>query len=300
MKKIIVLYTFVITLVLYSCEKDNSNPGISNDYRLKEVILATTSGVSYESMKLVFTYEGEKLTLEMVYIKYDEDDPWEEYGKTEITYAGENRTETYSEKEDEEWVVYSRGEYSYIDGLKKKEKEYSYDDGQWAITNETSYYYQDTVLTSSIEKDYDDDMELKAEYIYENSELTEIRRYILDENSEWVQTHLETYYHTGDKVTSLVFSERKQADWVNTEKLEFEYTADNNIGEMTSVEWNEYSDSWYSKSKTVEFNYDANGYLIEIIDELFTISYVWGRGTGNIEELWDYDILPYGVSAMSD
>jgi hypothetical protein len=302
MKKIIILFTLVISFINYCCEKeDGTTPGNSNDYRLKEVIVEFNFDqfdIS-ASMKIVFTYEGEQYVKETYYESYN-DAPWEEYGKTVVTYEGDNITGISYDKEDEEWIISGKSEIIYINGLKKREKTYSYDEGDWTLTSETTYSYNGTDLISGIDKDYDDDMEKKTEYIYENSTLSEIRRYVLDDDSEWEQTHEETYYHTGDKVTSIIFSERDKDEWINTEKLEFEYTADGNLDVMTSVEWDDSKNNWETMGKTVEFSYDANGYITEMSDDDLTLTYIWEKGKSNLGEIYDYDVLPYGVNAMSD
>jgi len=273
------LLAFAAILLFVSCEKDEDKDLIAskNSHRIKQAV--------YESGKLVFTYEGENL-VKMTQYKKDESEDYIEDYKMEISYSGDNATAITYTKYSGIWEIFDKVEYFIQNGLMMEEHYYDYEDGNWEEEWKWTYQYSGSNITAWQNFYYNDedgtfDQDSKGEYFYQNSELAEYKEYEIDESGNWSQYMKETFAYDGSNLINWIGYGLDESDnWENNYKFEYQYSGDK-VSQMAYFYWDSEDSQWESQN-LVSFNYNSNGYVSEVLQEINDdITYEYEEGHGN-------------------
>lgn len=283
-----------------SCEKDNDNDSSpsKNSHRIKQIF----SEYDNYSKKTVFSYEGEKLVNITEYLKF-ESGINEEF-KAEITYSGDNATETWYHKESGSWELDEKYEYVIQNGLMMEETDYDYGNGTWIEDGKWTYQYSGNNISGwQGYEDEDEDGTLeqdsKGEYIYQNGKLSEYKGYELDESNNWYQDYKTTFTYAGSNMINWIdFNLDESDNWKNYYKAEYQYSGDK-VSQIEGFYWNSNDSQWESVDLD-SYTYNSNGYLIgELDDDGEKRTYEYEEGNGNAKFFWYYpEELVYGEPTL--
>lgn len=291
------LLAFAVISLFVSCEKDEDKDLIAskNSHRIKQSV--------YESGKLDFTYEGEKLVKVTQYKKDESEDYIEEY-KGEISYSGDNATAIWYDKHSGTWEIDDKIEYLIQNDLMMEEHHYDYENGNWVEDRKWTYQYSGSNITAWQSFYYDEEdgrleQDGKGEYIYQNSELEEYKEYELDESGNWFQSNKETFtYNSINLINTITYRLDESDNWENNSKMEFQYSGDK-VSQMAYYYWDREDSQWESQN-SVSYIYNSNGYLSEELLEIGgdrTHEYEEGHGNAKLFLYYPQELV-YGAPTI--
>ena len=283
-----ILFTTILILLLFSCEKDNDSEPIRNSHRIKQMVQFYNDN---ETSKTDFTYEGERLEEFTEYNK-DTSGNWIEDFKAEISYSGDIVTKKCFDKATDIWILDYKHEYVIQNGLMIEFSTIDYWNGEWIEQSKYIYEYSGNCIVGwQLYRDVNGngtiELKQKGEYIYQNGKLVEYK-YYEDKWDDWYQMKKETFSYLEDNLTSYINYRRDESDnWLENYKYEYIYSG-SNVSNKKRFIWIIESNKWES-SGSLSFSYDSLGYLIEELDiKGYKTTFEYEEGHGNAMHFWNY------------
>ncbi|MGM0551960.1 MAG: hypothetical protein ACQESW_12850 [Bacteroidota bacterium] len=271
-----------------SCEKEDGNNALNQEgkeLRIKERYY--TDNESYES-KLVFSYEGEKLTHIIFYSK-DENGDWIEGFKDEFIYEGNTITELGYKRNGGSLSESTSIEHIVENGVVVEEVHAYIESGTWKKKWKWTFQHSGSKLSGwqafySVDHNGVFKPVQKGEYTYYDGQPTEHREFEANDAGTYYPTYKEEYLYDGSSLTHAIEYEWQNSEWTRLHKTAFSY-ANENISGIDSYYWIDGISDWFS-SGSFAYDYDEYGYLIEKAGYWETITYVYEEGNGNADLLF--------------
>jgi nuclear transport factor 2 (NTF2) superfamily protein len=306
MKKIILFSVIcLVAFIAASCKKEDENQGASkNTHRIKEMLDIS----SYEQIKTVYTYTGEKISQSIEYSGYkSSQENWSESHKNEYIYENNKITQTRFEYSGGSWIPVNQYLNSFS-GDKLTENMVSiFQNNEWIPDYKRTFLYSGDKL---VKEEYFQSegngvwtLEDKREYTYANNLCSEVLYY-----SNYPSGNLElifkaTFSYSGGKLSEIIWHSKYYGTWENDFKDVYNYS-ENRLANIQGYEWDNYNGRWSTEAEWSEsFEYDANGYLTRQLSTGYsynqTTTYTYEAGNGNGQMLLnDPGYLVYGYPVI--
>ncbi|MCT4604254.1 MAG: hypothetical protein N4A59_15300 [Marinifilum sp.] len=292
MKNLKLSMTGIIVLLLFgiACSKnDNDTEPEKDSYRVKEMNELDNGNDRY-----TFYYENNKISLIESYTTDNESGSWEQDGRIEVSYDGENMTALRYSKENGIWddEVWYKEEYKIKDGLLIEHSGFEGAESEsWRYFWKDIYQYSNKklmVYQSSGGRNKEDlKLGSRYEYVYDNEQLAE--RKIYDYSSQgytWELSEYEKYTYASNRLLHWIVYNSKDEP---REKCVYTYDGDK-ISSIQYYYWRD--DEWIPDGYTDIYSYDENGCLIEekysYGNDYEGYRFIYEKGKGNASILWNY------------
>ncbi len=279
LKSIVLLALLFLAVV--SCKKDDNNNGggdnpSGTNYRMTESI-STGEG----SIKDVYSYDSDKLSLVMEYTQSTKGD-WAEDNKTEYSYTDNSFEMLTSDYYDGEWELGEKEVITHNNGQWQSDIVYEYNGADWMTDSKVQYTYTNNKLTLEEGFWYDDGAEQKDyKYIYSyvGDTPSTVMRYTWVEGN-WLDAGKDTLTFSNGKLANIIYDMSIEGMTYKM-KSEFQYAGD----VITSIAMSMYMNDVWTSIGTITFTYDSNGNMIkeEATGQYFNSSttYTYEEGNSN-------------------
>ncbi len=267
---------FLILLSFISCEKDNTNID-NNERRIKQIAWPYTSDID---KKIDFTYTEGKVCMVEKYL-IDEKGNKYEGRRAECEYfENEMSISWFSERLN--WEFSGKTVYSFDNNNIVEEREYDFNGN---LHREIIYSYSGDKLTQYFNKLIiigvgADTIIDKADFLYSNELLSEIRMSTLTNDGNYFEKHKILFdYSNGRNTRWIKYTFNDSVNWVEFDRNDYHYIGDK-ISRIDNYDWNNEFNNW-NLSCSREYLYDKYGCCQKEIVGNHEVTYVYENGKGN-------------------
>ncbi len=274
--------SILLSIMFFSCDKNDESDIVKNSHRIKEII-EFNNDMQYE-IKKVFSYDGEEIKEIEVYDKGYSDIFNLNY-KIEYTYSNQGVTAEIFKFRDSSLVIDSKIEIGIDNNEIKNEKYYRYVNDQWISVWEHSYEYSGDDLLSyhSMYFSQIDTTTRKGEFFFEDKRVTSCFRYNLTQEKDWSVYDKDTFTYIGNKRDYWIDYITHEKEWLRNLKYTYNYSGDI-ITSCTRSFWH-WEEKW-EENFLYTYSYNEYGYLSEYTGLESDYRYSYEEGHGNASLIW--------------
>ncbi|WP_430933063.1 hypothetical protein [Saccharicrinis sp. 156] len=281
----------LILMACISCSKDEdtniNNEPEQKSFRVKQSYLLDENGTKIQYQ--TFSYEDDKLgTVETYRI---ENGLWTIQYKTQVNYDGNQVCIIETDADGFEHSI--RHTFTFEGENIATESYWNITSSPWTECKKLTYQYKNDNLSSFYFHEINGitEKDLKGEYIYQDTELQQIKYSFLDSDDQWYENLKWTFTYSGDCITECTeyyfgidddWEYLTDREWKNIYKGVYSYV-ENNVSDIQWFYYDEDSEQW-----ELEYimKYNSNACLTEIqIGYNQNFYYEYEEGIGNEDEL---------------